>query len=98
VLDQFDGEKVDIRLSEKCGPYIMIAPARIAEVETILRANGIPFTLDDGTNACVGTPEAAVIEFGKDADLEHIQRVLDSAWQSFAAPSRRMLRWRMPRD
>ena len=80
MWDHFAGEKVDVRVSEKCGPYIMIEPARIAEVETLLRTSGIPFTLDDGTNACVGTPEAAVIAFGKDADLEHIQRVLDSAW------------------
>jgi hypothetical protein len=78
VWDHFDGEKVDVRLSEKCGPYIMIEPARIAEVDALLRTRGIPFTLEDGTNACVGTPEAAVIEFGKDADVEHIQRVLDS--------------------
>ena len=78
MWDHFDGEKVDVRQSEKCGPYIMIEPARIAEVEAILRTSGIPFTLDHGTNACVGTPEAAVIEFGKDADSEHIQRVLDS--------------------
>jgi hypothetical protein len=79
MWDHFAGEKVDVQVSEKCGPYIMIEPARIAEVETLLRASGIPFTLDDGTNACVGTPEAAVIEFRKGADLEHIQRVLDSA-------------------
>ena len=78
MWDHFDGETVDVRVSEKCGAYIMIEPARIAEVETLLRTNGIPFTLNDGPNACVGTPEAAVIEFGKDADSEHIQRVLDS--------------------
>jgi hypothetical protein len=34
--------------------------------------------LEDGANSCLGTPEAAVIEFGKDADIEKIQRVLDS--------------------
>ena len=77
MWDHFDGEKVDVRISEKCGPYIMIEPARIAEVEALLRTSGIPFTLEDGTNACVGTPEAAVIEFGHGADLEKIQRVLD---------------------
>ena len=77
MWDHFDGEKVAVRASEECGPYIMIEPARIAEVEALLRTSGIPFTLEDGTNACVGTPEAAVIEFGHGADLEKIQRVLD---------------------
>ena len=78
MWDHFDGDRVDVRVSEKCGAYIMIEPARIAEVETLLRRRGIPFTLEDGSNACVGTPEAAVIEFGKDADIERIQHVLDS--------------------
>jgi hypothetical protein len=79
MRDNFYGEKVEIRMSGKCGPYIMIEPARIMEVESLLRTNGIPFTLEDGDNNCIGTPEAAVIEFGKGADLERIQRVLDSA-------------------
>jgi hypothetical protein len=77
MWDHFDGDNVDVRVSKECGPYIMIEPARIAEVEALLRTRGIPFTLEDGNNACVGTPEAAVIEFGKDADVEYIQRVLD---------------------
>jgi hypothetical protein len=78
MRDRFDGANVDVRLSEKCGPYIMIEPARISEVESLLTTNGIPFTVEDGDNSCVGTPEAAVIEFGRDANPQHIQRVLDS--------------------
>ena len=78
MLDHFDGANVDVRMSEDCGPYIMIEPARIVEVESLLKANGIPFTLEDSDNGCVGTPEAAVIEFGKNADPQQIQRVLDS--------------------
>ena len=78
MLDHFTGDRVDVRVDARCGAYIMIAPARINAVEELLRRNGIPFTLEDGANSCLGTPEAAVIEFGKDADLEKIQRVLDS--------------------
>jgi hypothetical protein len=74
-----DGQRVDVRVSENCGPYIMIEPTRIDEVEALLRTNGIPFTLEDGTHPCLGTPEAAVIEFGKGADVTGIQRVLDRA-------------------
>ena len=73
------GVRIDVRVSEKCGPYIMVEPTRIDEVEALLRTNEIPFTLEDDTNPCLGTPEAAAIEFGKGADLERIQRVLDSA-------------------
>jgi hypothetical protein len=78
MRDNFAGENIDVRLDGKCGPYIMIEPAQIGRVEELLRASGIPFTLEDGNNACMGTPEAAVIEFGKGADPKYIQRVLDS--------------------
>jgi hypothetical protein len=78
MRDYFTGGNVDVRLNEKCGAYIMIEPARIYPVEELLQRNGIPFTLEDGAHSCLGTPEAAVIEFGKDVDLEKIQRVLDS--------------------
>jgi hypothetical protein len=77
MRDHFTGDNVDVRVSEKCGAYIMIA--RIGLVEELLEKNGIPFRLEDGANPCIGTPEAAVIEFGRDADPERIQRVLDSA-------------------
>jgi hypothetical protein len=79
MRDYFTGDNVDVRMNEKCGAYIMIEPARLDSVEELLQRNGIPFMLEDAANPCLGTPEAAVIEFGKDADLEKIQRVLDSA-------------------
>ncbi len=79
MWDGFTGERIDVRVDERCGAYIMIEPARISPVEELLRQNNIPFKLEDGASSCRGTPEAAVIEFGKDADLEKIQRVLDSA-------------------
>ena len=74
----FADEKIEVRMSESCGPYIMIEPTRLDDVMEFLRANGIPFTLEDGSHSCLGTPEAAVIEFGKAADVSRIQQVLDS--------------------
>ena len=79
MRDYFTGDNVDVRVNERCGAYIMIEPARIASVEELLRSNDIPFALEDAADPCVGTPEAAVIGFGKDADVEKIQRVLDGA-------------------
>lgn len=78
MRDGFDGDNIDVRLDENCGPYIMIPPGDIDRVEELLRNNGVPFTLEEGPNACKGTPEAAVIEFGKGADVARIQQVLDS--------------------
>jgi len=78
MRDHFTGENVEVRTDSMCGPYIMIEPARIATVEELLRSNDILFTLDQGPDACKGSPEAAVIEFERHADLSSIQRLLDS--------------------
>lgn len=78
MRDGFYGDNVDVRLDEKCGPYIMIAPADITRTEELLERSGIPYRLEEGSKACKGTPEAAVIEFGRDADVARIQRLLDS--------------------
>jgi hypothetical protein len=73
------GARIVVRVSETCRPYIMIEPTKVDDVEALLTTNGINFTLNDGTHPCLGTPEAAVIEFGESADIKRIQRVLDSA-------------------
>ena len=78
MLDHFTGENVDVRTDREVGPYIMIEPAKIARVEQALRQQDIPFLIEEGSGADIGTPEAAVIEFRRDADVHHIQRVLDS--------------------
>jgi hypothetical protein len=79
MWDGFSGDRIDVRLDENNGAYIMIEPARISAVEELLRKHGIAFTLDDGTDPTKGSPEAAVIEFGQGADIDRIQRVLDAA-------------------
>jgi len=78
MYDKFTGENVDVRQNHTCGPYIMIEPATIGRVEELLQVNGITFTLEASSDACMGNPEAAVIEFSKDADIKKIQQVLDS--------------------
>jgi hypothetical protein len=57
---------------------MMFEPAKTARITALLRKNGIPFLLEGGPNAHKGTPEAAVMDFGKDADIQKIQRVLDN--------------------
>lgn len=78
MWDSFTGERIDVRVDAKCGPYIMVEPAKISGIEELLLRHSIHFTLEDAANSCKGTPEAAVIEFGKGADVQRIQRVLDS--------------------
>ena len=78
MWDAFAEDRVDVRPDPVCGAYIMIPPDKIASVQTLLDNHGIPHRLEDNTHACKGTPEAAVIEFGKGADMQRIQEVLDS--------------------
>ncbi len=78
MLDHFTGEDVDVRFDGQCRAYIMIEPARIADIEQALRENDIPYSIGDSTDPEKGTPEAAVIDFGRNADVALIQSVIDS--------------------
>jgi len=77
MWDGFPSVRIDIRVDSKCGAYIMIEPSRFNPVKQRLRQNDIPFNLEDCASSCKGTPDTAVIEFGKNADCEKIRRVLD---------------------
>ena len=79
MWDGFAEDRVDVRFDPACGAYIMIPPDKITSVEALLDKNGVPYRLEDPDHAARGTPEAAVIDFGKHADVERIQQVLDSA-------------------
>ena len=78
MFDNFTGEHVEVLEDAEFGAYIMFEPAKTARIRDLLRKNHISFMLEDGPNAHKGTPEAAVMDFGKEADIENIQRVLDS--------------------
>lgn len=78
MWDAFAEYRVDVRSDPVCGSYIMIPPDKINAVQSLLDSHGIPYRLEDDAHACKGTPEAAVIEFGKGADMQKIQHVLDS--------------------
>jgi hypothetical protein len=78
MRDNFIGERVEVLRDERFGAYIMFEPAKIARITDLLRKNGISFLLEGGPNAHKGTPEASVMDFGKNPDIENIQRVLDS--------------------
>lgn len=78
MWDGFSEDNVDVRWDKEYGAYIMIPPDKIASVEALLEKSEIPFTLEGPEHPWKGGPEAAVIEFGKEADMAKIQQVLDS--------------------
>lgn len=78
MLDNFTGEHIEVLQDEGFGAYILFEPAKITRIEELLRKNGIFFMLEGGPNAHKGTPEAAVIDFGNDVDIQKIQRALGS--------------------
>ena len=78
MRDNAIGEHVEVLRDEQFGAYMMFGPAKTARITDLLRKNGISFLLEGGPNAHKGSPEASVMDFGMDADIEKIQRVLDS--------------------
>jgi hypothetical protein len=62
--------------AEQAGPYIPIPEAQVPEVTAILRANGIPYEVDEIAISFDDGPETTVINLGRRVDAVAVQRLL----------------------
>ncbi len=59
------------------GPYVMVTPEQLGLLTSVLRAQGLPFHIDEDAVLLSWTPALAVINFGPGADVAKVQQVLD---------------------
>ena len=59
------------------GPYILVDHDRLAELCTVLGDNRIPYSSDPDAVENNNKPSMSVINLSDDADITHIQRLLD---------------------
>ncbi len=59
------------------GPYVSLPYSRIDELLGILKKREIRHWVDEYVISLNGEPEVATVEFGRDADAEKIQVLLD---------------------
>jgi hypothetical protein len=59
------------------GPYVIVTPDQYGPVAEALRAEGVPFHVDQDAVLMGGVPALAIIDLGIGAEVERIQRILD---------------------
>lgn len=59
------------------GPYVIVTPEQLGLLTSVLRAQGLPYHVDEDAVLLSWTPALAVINFGLGADVAQIQQVLD---------------------
>ena len=79
MIDSATQERVLVHSEGSGGPYIMVPLDQVAEIEEMLRGGGVSFWVDSDAISLDGKPAVSVINLDHGADVDHVQRLLDSA-------------------
>ena len=79
MIDSETQERVMVHTEGTGGPYIMVPVDQIAEIESLLRQDGISFWVDLDAISLDGKPAISVINLGRGTDVYHVQQLLDNA-------------------
>ncbi len=60
------------------GPYLTLPEAQLEKLRSILDQHGIRYKVDENVISLNGDPEEALVFFGRDADAQAVQKILDS--------------------
>lgn len=61
------------------GPYIMVPVQQIDDVRHLLDANNVPYWVDEEAISLDGKPEVTVVNLGRNANPDAVQKILDNA-------------------
>lgn len=61
------------------GPYIMVPVQQIGDVRRLLDAESVPYWVDEEAISLDGKPEVTVVNLGRAADPDAVQKMLDNA-------------------
>ena len=80
MIDTITRKPISVSTEGTAGPYIRLPFSRVAETRQLLDKNGIRYWVDEDEHVISlnGTPEMAVVNFGRGADVAAIRAALDS--------------------
>jgi hypothetical protein len=68
-----------VSIDEGSPPYIMLLFDQLGDVCRLLDEHGIRYSVEEEASSLDGGPETVIIDLARDADVEAIQAILDSA-------------------
>ena len=79
MTDSTTQQRMRVSAGGKSRPYIMLPLDQLDAVKRILDKNQVSFWVDGTAISINGKPEVVVINLGRGADAEQIQKMLDTA-------------------
>ncbi len=79
MRDLITQERVTVNAEGTGGPYIMVPVDQVDAIEGILKANHVSHWTDSDAISLDNKPAIIVINLGRGADAENVQRLLDKA-------------------
>lgn len=77
MIDNITGNPAKVQCDGNAGPYAIVPESKVSSVREVLRKNGVPFNENaNSIKSSIGTD--VTFDFGKDADIDRIQSILDS--------------------
>lgn len=79
MIDLTTQEPIVVHKEGTGGPYIMVPLDQLSAIETMLSANGVSHWSDPDAISLDGRPAIVVINLGRGANADRVQRLLDAA-------------------
>lgn len=79
MVDVTSRKPLNVSTDGTAGPYIRVPVSQLDEVRLLLEDRGIRHWVEEHAISLNGAPEVAVIDLGRGADAEAVQRILDNA-------------------
>lgn len=79
MIDSMTKKPIRVSTDGTAGPYVMVPVDQLEELRRVLDAGGVRYTIDEDVISLDGEPEVAVVDLGRAADAEAVQRLLDRA-------------------
>ncbi len=79
MIDVMTRRRLHVSTDGTAGPYIMVPVSQLVEVRRLLDSHQISYVVEEDAISLDGKPEVAVLDLGKDADVQRIQTILDGA-------------------
>jgi len=78
MIDTMTQKPLRVSIDGTAGPYIDLPVSQLAEVQQLFEKHGVRYWIDEEFISLDGAPETAVVNFGRGADADAVQAILDS--------------------
>ena len=78
VLDVLTEQPLNVSTDGTAGPYIIVPLSQLDQLKQLLKQNGVAFSVEKTGISLNGKPVDVVVNLELGANIEAIQRILDS--------------------